>query len=148
MFTIRFTTNTYAPSETVVLRASGPTAWQVDFGGDYDNGAWSFELDEADYPNGIEFKFVLKPGRWMTGANLALAAAEMGDPPPYTEPDITFPAVSELVTERGVVAQRLVAPNFDASHVYDVIVVGSGAGGGTLASRLADAGRDVLVLEA
>lgn len=148
MFTIRFITDTYAPNDTVVLRASGPTAWQVDLGGDYDDGAWSFELDEADYANGLEFKFVLKPERWMIGANLALGPAEMGDPPPYTEVEITFPAVSEVATERGVVAQRLVTPNFDASHVYDVIVVGSGAGGGTLTSRLADAGRDILVLEA
>src|SRR5450755_1396562 len=71
----------------------------------------------------------------------------MAKPDAYTEQRITFPAVSEVVTERGVVAQRLMAPNLDAAHVYDAIVVGSGAGGGTLASRLADAGRDVLVLD-
>lgn len=34
-----------------------------------------------------------------------------------------------------------------ATKVYDVIVVGSGAGGGTLSSRLANLGADVLVLE-
>jgi choline dehydrogenase len=35
-----------------------------------------------------------------------------------------------------------------ADHPYEYIVVGSGAGGGTLAARLAEAGRRVLLLEA
>jgi choline dehydrogenase-like flavoprotein len=53
-----------------------------------------------------------------------------------------------LVTEYGVVAQRLLPRNTDTSINYDVIVVGSGFGGGVLASQLADKGANVLVLEA
>lgn len=148
MFTLRFVTDTYAPDQLVVLRVSGPTGWLLDVGGDYDAGAWNFAFDEADYPNGVEFKFVLKPGRWMLGDNLGLAAVDLPGTHDYTEDEVEFPDVSALVTERGAVAQRFLSPNFSPDHVYDVIVVGSGAGGGMLTSRLADAGRDVLLLEA
>ncbi|KIW97590.1 uncharacterized protein Z519_01174 [Cladophialophora bantiana CBS 173.52] len=53
-----------------------------------------------------------------------------------------------LVTENGVVAQKLLKQNTDTSKTYDVIVIGSGMGGGVLASALADKGKKVLVLEA
>jgi choline dehydrogenase-like flavoprotein len=53
-----------------------------------------------------------------------------------------------LITEYGAVAQRLLPRNVDESVNYDVLIVGSGMGGGTLASALADAGANVLVIEA
>ncbi|WP_432874903.1 hypothetical protein ACQPYH_23055 [Kribbella sp. CA-245084] len=41
------------------------------------DGAWTFDLDEAAFPDGIEFKFLLAPDRWMTGPNLTLTHGEL-----------------------------------------------------------------------
>lgn len=146
MFAIRFVTDNYAPDLTVVLRTSGDN-WIVERGGDYTDGAWVFELDEQLYPNGLEFKFVLKPNRWMLGNNLALPAGTVAGQHDYDESTVTFPPNDAVIIEHGVVPQRFFVRNLDPKHVYDVIVVGSGMGGGILASRLADAGLDVLILE-
>lgn len=58
------------------------------------------------------------------------------------------PERQNLITEYGSVAEKLLQGNRDENIDYDVIVVGSGMGGGVVASALADENKRVLVLEA
>jgi choline dehydrogenase-like flavoprotein len=146
MFTVRYVTDTIVPDLEVLLRTS-VDGW-VDRAGEYTAGAWQWALDEQAFPAGMEFKFVLAPDQWMNGTNLTSGPPAAGTVLSYTDAEVTFTFISAVVTENGVVPQRLLGRNLDGTVVYDVIVVGSGIGGGVLASALADAGSNVLVLEA
>lgn len=144
MFTVVLETRTAAPGHVVSLRTS--KNWNADIPGWFSDGQWVFTLDERDYEGQLEFKFVLDRTAWMAGPNLIVATAP-GATHRYTDAEVAFAAEGKVVAESGRVQRALVQPEYDENHIYDVIVVGSGFGGGILADQLGDRGADVLVLE-
>ena len=146
MFTIQLETAELRPDLQVTIRSSADN-WQTDWPGDYEGGAWVFRLPDDPFLLAMDFKFVLQEQYWMTGGNLHLAPMP-GGIYTYTDAQVLFPPMTELIVENGAVAQRFFEPNLDEEHHYDVIVVGSGIGGGVLADQLSDYGFDVLLLEA
>ncbi len=146
MFIIRFPTQIYRPDLAVTLR-NNVDGWADDIAGEYASDEWRFMLDEDRYPAGFVFKFVLEHTYWMIGPNLFLQPVAGGDYQ-FSENLVRFPPITELVVENGYVQTLFFKPDLAEDHIYDVIVIGSGIGGGVLADQLSDLGVDVLVLEA
>lgn len=146
MFTIRLKTTAYRPDLQVTIRNS-VDGWETDLPGIYENDEWQFVLDEGHYAPDFSFKFVLEQAYWMEGQDLALSPVSGGNYV-YDETHVRFPRITEAIVENGTVQQRFFTPNLDQAQLYDVVVIGSGIGGGIVADQLSDLGLDVLVLEA
>lgn len=150
-FRVAFHTSDLRPGHRVTLR-NGTDGWERDIHGAYRDGAWRFELERSRYPATLEMKLLLDGVVWMSGHNLHLPTSHDH----HLGTEVVFPAVpprilhgyDNLLTEEGSVQQGRVRSNLRPDVDYDVVIVGSGFGGGVLADALSDKGRRVLVLEA
>lgn len=67
---------------------------------------------------------------------------------PIEMPDNYFDFYSEITAVANDLSNTYFKPNYDESVEYDVIVIGSGIGGGILADATSDSGKKTLVIEA
>lgn len=152
-YQLRFKTNRWRPNCVITLRNS-VDGWGRDLYGVFRDGAWSFELDRAYYPSSLEAKLVCGQSVFMNGANLVLTAA--GPNLDLDDQQVTFSAEPDayvhgydnflpIATPLEPLTLRSVGR--EDEH-FDVVIVGSGTGGGTLANDLSNRGARVLVLEA
>src|SRR4249920_965927 len=61
---------------------------------------------------------------------------------------ISGPTCPPMIRTRSSPTSSISEPRVNEEQSFDYVIVGAGAGGGVLAARLADAGKQVLVLDA
>ncbi len=160
-FFITLVTERFAPNHTVTLLNSWD-GWDAEVIGAYyaeedgQGGKWVFALPPARYPKSFEIRFLLDHARPMLG-DARKVDAKPGTAAHFFEGDIQFPPVTpkfahgydNLTTTRTKIQQDAVPGNFDETILYDVVIIGSGMGGGVLADALTDRHQKrVLVLDA
>lgn len=163
MICIELTTLAYLPPFDRVELVTDRDDWNQPIQGQYLPGRWRFELDGERYANGFRCKFLLNGEIWSqnirnehpyyeasAGGNLAIPAQN-----PATHVvslrQTPFARPKQPRIELGSVQSTLfdvTLPDPIDRVPYDVIVIGSGMGGGVVADQLADLGWDTLVLEA
>ncbi len=151
-FWVHFWTTRWRPMHSITIRCS-QAGWERDIYGMYRFGGWHFEMPRSTFPSGVTIKFVLDGRSWMDGPDQVLAESANHH---FTDDDIVFDPVptrfivpyDDFSLDLSRRDQYVLAGDIVGDREYEVIVVGSGMGGGILADQLSDKGIRTLVLEA
>ena len=155
-YNIRLTGTKYRPSHLITLRTD-MDGWGRDLFGRYDRhngGRWTFELDCHLYIENFLARFVLDQAHLNSDGAFEITSEQADyersdDAISFdVEPDAFQHHYGNFTTIVHRLEQETVYPCGRHDHEYDVIVIGSGMGGGTLADALSDAEVKVLLLEA
>jgi choline dehydrogenase-like flavoprotein len=161
LFFVTLRTTKYSPSHLLTIRNSWD-GWNSDFFGSYftnddgRGGQWVFAFNPQRYPKSFKLRFVLDRMFPMADEDVTVMP-KAGTAVHFDDHSIHFPMRSSsythpydnLITTNTKLQQDAVPGNVDETILYDVIIIGSGMGGGVLADALTDRhGKRVLVLEA
>ena len=151
-FWVHFWTEQWRPTHLVTIRCV-EAGWERDVYGLYRYGGWHFELPKSVFPNGVTMKLVLDGRQFMSGDDRRLPSTANHH---FRDTEVSFEGAVRRITvpygnfrgENSRQQQDLAIGNVNSAFDYDVIVIGSGMGGGILADQLSDRGAKTLVLEA
>ena len=148
MILLRYKTSYWIPPIAEITLRTERNDWK-DLTGRYEEGGWTFELPAETFAGTWEAKLVLDRAVWMNDPNLTFTVAEGETHTILTDPVVFNEQSRGPVREYGQLQRRFFeSPITPADQLYDVIVIGSGIGGGILADELSDLNVHVLVLEA
>ena len=152
-YKIEFSTTIWQPNHLVTLR-NEVDGWNRDVYGEFVNERWVFYLDIYYYRNEFDAKLVLNRNTFMNEPNLRLHRGSFLYQP--NDKNVTFGTAvtayrhgyDKFSSVESRIEQLTVRSPGREEDEFDVIVIGSGMGGGTLADALSDQGMRVLLLEA
>jgi hypothetical protein len=150
---IAYSTTKHIPSNEVAVCC--PESLQANpIKGEYANKKWNYAIELPINTTSATLRFIVNEDTKMDQEDIAIPAGE--DIVHLADEDVSFPeyssryihGVEALLNEDTDFSRRFIRANLDPALEYDVIVVGSGMGGGILSDQLSDLGLSVLVLEA
>ncbi len=155
VLTVVFETTNHIPANEVTVSCEESLSSKRPIRGEYTNHEWQYRISLPSDADKATLCFHVNEDITME-QNPIVVSYDNSRKVKFTEQNISFPsykkrylhAVENLLNEETDFSRRYVPSNLDTNQEYDVIVIGSGMGGGIVADQLSDFGLSVLVLEA